>query len=383
MFCPRCGTQLPDDAQFCGSCGTRLATPAAPAAKATPVAVSVPIPASAATTPSGGAAAAAPKGVSKRAVAIGLVAVIVIAAVVVAGMLTSWFGLAKDKSAYVVTKTTTYYTDEGAMGIVSGVTENMLDAHGNVASSTLTAYGWSKSKDEPVETHLSGTQTTTYTRDNHGYLTHSESQKVLKDGLVVSERSVDYENSYDSNGKNTLQRYKGTEEQPDASGGDSATQTTENTTTLEYHQNGCVKSSTQASKYTYENWPNNTYPNDGTLNYVSDANYISEYDENGYILHSETKQSNINDSGDTYESTVDFAWEFDLAGKPTACTVTLNNWYYNNGSSKKYTFDTDDAGNITVVYDPDGNKVVEYEYKRIEDPSDAVRNRTITIPWSF
>ena len=24
MFCPNCGSKLPDDARFCGSCGTRL-----------------------------------------------------------------------------------------------------------------------------------------------------------------------------------------------------------------------------------------------------------------------------------------------------------------------------------------------------------------------
>ncbi len=31
MFCPKCGTQLADDALFCGSCGTKVAAPAQPA----------------------------------------------------------------------------------------------------------------------------------------------------------------------------------------------------------------------------------------------------------------------------------------------------------------------------------------------------------------
>ena len=32
MFCPKCGTQLPDDAVFCGACGTKIKDAAAPAA---------------------------------------------------------------------------------------------------------------------------------------------------------------------------------------------------------------------------------------------------------------------------------------------------------------------------------------------------------------
>lgn len=35
-FCPQCGAQLPEGAQFCGSCGTPLAPPTQPAAQAAP-----------------------------------------------------------------------------------------------------------------------------------------------------------------------------------------------------------------------------------------------------------------------------------------------------------------------------------------------------------
>lgn len=51
MFCPNCGTQLPDDARFCGSCGTNLASmgagapSAAPAADPAPAATPDPAPA--------------------------------------------------------------------------------------------------------------------------------------------------------------------------------------------------------------------------------------------------------------------------------------------------------------------------------------------------
>lgn len=38
MFCPNCGTQLPDDAKFCGSCGTNLASMGAGAPSVVPAA---------------------------------------------------------------------------------------------------------------------------------------------------------------------------------------------------------------------------------------------------------------------------------------------------------------------------------------------------------
>ncbi len=38
MFCPKCGTQCADNAQFCAACGNRLSAPAAPAATPVPAA---------------------------------------------------------------------------------------------------------------------------------------------------------------------------------------------------------------------------------------------------------------------------------------------------------------------------------------------------------
>lgn len=45
MFCPNCGKQLPDDAKFCGGCGTRMEAPKpAPDANKPPVGIKIPVP---------------------------------------------------------------------------------------------------------------------------------------------------------------------------------------------------------------------------------------------------------------------------------------------------------------------------------------------------
>ncbi|MBE7070871.1 MAG: zinc-ribbon domain-containing protein, partial [Ruminococcaceae bacterium] len=44
MFCKKCGSTLPDNATFCGNCGTPVAAPdAAPVAEAAPVAPVAPV----------------------------------------------------------------------------------------------------------------------------------------------------------------------------------------------------------------------------------------------------------------------------------------------------------------------------------------------------
>lgn len=96
MFCPKCGTKLPDDAQFCAECGSALKRQAAAAATAAaqaaqPGADADRAPASAAAAPAAteAAAAAAPAGeaVAKRGFSpkiVGLIAVALAALVAVA-----------------------------------------------------------------------------------------------------------------------------------------------------------------------------------------------------------------------------------------------------------------------------------------------------------
>lgn len=51
-YCPKCGAKLPDGAKFCGSCGSKVATPSAPAAPSQSPAVPSMAPTVAPVTPS-------------------------------------------------------------------------------------------------------------------------------------------------------------------------------------------------------------------------------------------------------------------------------------------------------------------------------------------
>lgn len=74
MFCPKCGAQVADGAAFCPTCGNALSGDRRQAG----------------TAPS----APAPRRRSKAPLVAALAAVVVVAGVVVAGVLTNWFGLA-------------------------------------------------------------------------------------------------------------------------------------------------------------------------------------------------------------------------------------------------------------------------------------------------
>ena len=123
MFCPKCGTQNPDGSKFCKGCGAPLGaqsatgphagvTGAAPASAPSPLAGAAPAP--------GPAQEAAEKPRVKARVPV-VAVVVTIAAVLVVGLATRWFGLAGSGL-----KAGTYY-----LGDSSGHTEMMLSVHGD------------------------------------------------------------------------------------------------------------------------------------------------------------------------------------------------------------------------------------------------------------
>ena len=122
MFCPKCGTQNPDGSKFCKGCGAPLGaqsatgphagvTGAAPASAPSPVAGAAPAP--------GPAQEAAEKPRVKARVPV-VAVVVTIAAVLVVGLATRWFGLAGSGL-----KAGTYYLRD------SSDREMMLSVHGD------------------------------------------------------------------------------------------------------------------------------------------------------------------------------------------------------------------------------------------------------------
>ena len=102
MFCPLCGTQLPDDAMFCASCGTHLGIYKSQLQLAADQPPSAPQPQPAADQPQFAAQPSAAPKKRGKALPIALAAVaIVIVAVVAVGFFTNWFGLGGD-SLYVL-----------------------------------------------------------------------------------------------------------------------------------------------------------------------------------------------------------------------------------------------------------------------------------------
>ena len=111
MFCPSCGTQIPDGSRFCGSCGTDLSArgtgaPAAPAPGQVSV-LRVPIPARHASAARG------------RVVA-GVAVAVAVALVVAVGLHTGWFGLT---GSHLVPGTYTFSSSSVSYEMVLSVTE--------------------------------------------------------------------------------------------------------------------------------------------------------------------------------------------------------------------------------------------------------------------
>lgn len=111
MFCPSCGTQIPDGSRLCGSCGADLSArgagaPAAPAPGQVPV-LRVPIPARHASAARG------------RVIA-GVAVAVAVALVVAVGLHTGWFGLA---GSHLVPGTYTFSSSSVSYEMVLSVTE--------------------------------------------------------------------------------------------------------------------------------------------------------------------------------------------------------------------------------------------------------------------
>jgi hypothetical protein len=146
MFCPKCGAQNPDGAKFCKGCGAPLGgrPAAAPHAGApTPGAAWTPGVPGAAPTPGVPAAAPVPgmpgatstpaMGPRLKARVPAIVAVVAIAAVLVVGLATSWFGLAANDGL----KAGTYYLNNS-----DGSPATMLSVHGDGIVGVTDPSGW-------------------------------------------------------------------------------------------------------------------------------------------------------------------------------------------------------------------------------------------------
>lgn len=106
MFCPKCGAQNPDGAKFCKGCGAPLGgRPAAAPYAGAPTPGAAPTPGMPAAAPVSGAAPTPAMGPRLKARVPAIVAVVAIAAVLVVGLATSWFGLAENDGL----KAGTYY----------------------------------------------------------------------------------------------------------------------------------------------------------------------------------------------------------------------------------------------------------------------------------
>ncbi|MBQ3328641.1 MAG: zinc ribbon domain-containing protein [Eggerthellaceae bacterium] len=350
MICPNCGFNQADGKKFCENCGSSLGVQAAqgmqppmaqqPMPAQQPQQLQQPQPAPGAPAP---AAAGQRRGVAVPLAIAGGAALLVVVAVVAVGLLTNWFGLANGEY-YAVSKLTTF--DENGNKVA--VTEYDRDENGLAKTYKSTNY---TSNGEVQFTTL---YTVKY--DENGYVKKSFYTSTAKNGDKLSEYSAKQDFEKDRDGKPVKTEY---ENERKASSGADITKN-KGTTTMEYHPNGHLKSSLSESTNT------GSYGS-GSTEYTSENTSLSEYDDRGYVLHTEWTDSNYQGKGSKANGSTEYAWEFDSAGKPTSMKETGAATVGEN-YEKSYTFDTDEAGNITAVYDEKGNKVKEYEYVRVERP---------------
>ena len=349
MFCPKCGATLPDNAQFCGSCGSKVDARGAEGAQ---TAAQQPMPAaqqSVAPAPpdATGGAAVARRGIPKAAVAAGL-ALVVVAAIVAAGLLTNWFGLANspvhdmaNNPVYVMTKSTRY----AASGDKSNVTERELDDRGNVVKQVTKNYSADKTY----------THTAEFENDQNGFPEKSTTTTKIDNG-DTAKHTTKYKSEFDNQERLVQVKTK-------LDG-----QTT--TTSYEYYDNGNVKTVEQETK---------PEPSDGSANRSVSS---SEYDELGYIT-SISAETSVDDSI-TRSTEYEFEWALEASNAPTGYELSAKRY---DGSetrkgSDKFTIETDGHGNITAIYDGKDNLVAEYEYELVNNPSLAARLSALSKPCS-
>ena len=415
MFCTECGSPVPEGTKFCGNCGERLSprggnaapgsgadtagqqaagspvagaaqhpvaqyaqqAPAAPAmqygqqmppaqnaqyGQQAPAAPAMQYGQQPAAMAGGGAyagAAAAPspkKGAPVLAIVIGIIAIFVVAGILAAGMLTGWFGLAKGGPVYVMTEATYYRSGEA----IERIGQYELDEHGNALRELETWYSLTMTEDDTVtSSELGGTTETDKVIDKNG---HAEKRTITnrdKDESVLYEEIVKYSNEVSPDGLLLSTDYESWTEYPYSSSKEK-TNVGKGAATFEYHPNGHVKSISSNHTIKVASW------GDGN-DYTSENTSTSEYDDHGFILHEEWTRSDDKD-GEKTSTTVDYDWEFDSSGAPTAYTVT----YTVSGKSAQiveYKVETDNFGNIVAVFDEHGDKVAEFEYERVDDPS--------------
>ena len=85
-FCPNCGNQLPDDAMFCNSCGTKMDAASAPAQQAAPVQQQAPV------QPQNNAPKTSSMSKNAKVGLIAIIAAVAVVAVILIIILTSIFG---------------------------------------------------------------------------------------------------------------------------------------------------------------------------------------------------------------------------------------------------------------------------------------------------
>lgn len=315
MFCPKCGTKLPDGSRFCGGCGANLATPAQQRQQQQPGAQQAYAPARYAKT------AKLRKRGGKKKVVIGVVAAVVVVAVALVAV----FGFT---GRWVAVK----YTNYDSTGMMTGSTTQTIDAGGAVLVSTQNTK-WSS--DDTWSTY-----TSRYTRDQNGY---ALTQDYTSDTYSYSST---YSNINLPDGRlRTQTSYVNGEKWTEA--------------VYSYGSHGTVSSVKSEGC-----WLTN-----GELTDDRHAG-TTLYDEDGYI----TSRTTNDYSGNRISSTTTYMWTKDMLGHVTGYTV---NTKYDDSSmtdsSSTYTCKTDLFGNITEIYDSNGMLVRSIEYQFVPFACTAVK----------
>lgn len=291
-----------------------------------------------------GAAVVTRRGLPVAAIVAGIV-VVVAAAIVAAGLFTNWFGL-MGKPVYVLTKATHYDED----GVMKSVSKLQLDARGNTV----------KEEDTDYYSDDTWTSVSEYEYDDDGFPLKRKSIAGFDDS-EKQETVSECQCRLDNRGRLAELRVK--------------SDSTTSTATYKYHDNGVVKSRTNE----YES------KTEGVTTYESTSDY--EYDEGGYLVSISGKSDYTSSTDSKYNSKTssnyEATWEFDSPGIPSGYELSVK--YIDNSDKRtgsyEYEVELDAHGNITAVYDDKGTLVAEYEYERVNNPSEYARMQASIKPY--